>query len=200
MSALDFPASPSIGQQATLTNGFTYQWDGAVWALAASTGQAAGGDLAGTYPNPTVNNVNRSKLSGTVEGARISRPAVQSIPASTWTMISFSTDISNGRFTNLWNAGTPDRIVVQNAGIYLVGGNVALVAGTGGQRLLTLTSPGVTQHLLSVPVATANWIANVIWSLGAGAYVQMGIWHDSSTALNTDHAYSPPTMWVTRIG
>ena len=47
--------SPTVGQVATLTNGFSYQWDGAVWTLAAVTGgQVAGGDLTGTYPNPQI--------------------------------------------------------------------------------------------------------------------------------------------------
>jgi hypothetical protein len=54
MAVLDFPAAPTMGQVATLTNGFSYQWDGTVWTLAAATGQAAGGDLSGSYPNPVV--------------------------------------------------------------------------------------------------------------------------------------------------
>jgi hypothetical protein len=55
MAVLDFPAAPTMGQVATLTNGFSYQWDGAVWTLTpASPGQVAGGDLTGTYPNPAI--------------------------------------------------------------------------------------------------------------------------------------------------
>jgi hypothetical protein len=66
MAVLDFPAAPTAGQVATLTNGFSYQWDGAVWTLTpASPGQVAGGDLTGTYPNPSVTPAAKSKWTDT---------------------------------------------------------------------------------------------------------------------------------------
>jgi hypothetical protein len=63
MSALDFPNAPTVGQIATLTNGFSYQWDGTAWVVGSSTGQVAGGDLTGTYPNPDI----RALAVGTAE-------------------------------------------------------------------------------------------------------------------------------------
>ena len=55
MAALDFPSSPTVGQQYNGGNGVIYQWDGAVWTLTGTfASQPAGGDLSGTYPNPAV--------------------------------------------------------------------------------------------------------------------------------------------------
>jgi len=56
MPALDFPNSPTNGQQYSAPNGAIYTYDGVAWTVSGvlSTGSAAGGSLAGTYPNPSI--------------------------------------------------------------------------------------------------------------------------------------------------
>ena len=53
--ALDFPANPVQGQQNTLTNGVTYQWDGAKWSSKLVSTYANTGANPGTTPpvNPS---------------------------------------------------------------------------------------------------------------------------------------------------
>lgn len=61
MAVLDFPSAPTVGQIAALSNGFSYQWDGAVWLVSTAPVANAGGDLTGTYPNPQVTPAAKSK-------------------------------------------------------------------------------------------------------------------------------------------
>ena len=51
MAAIDFPASPSVGQAFTAGNGVTYTWNGLLWV---ASGASAGGDFCATSPGGTI--------------------------------------------------------------------------------------------------------------------------------------------------
>ena len=52
MAKLEFPASPSTGQQATLTNGVVYQWDGKKWQTRIVESYVNTGANPGLTPPP----------------------------------------------------------------------------------------------------------------------------------------------------
>ena len=52
MARLDFPASPTVGQLAPLSNGVTYQWDGQKWNTQIVDSYANSGGNPGVTPPP----------------------------------------------------------------------------------------------------------------------------------------------------
>jgi hypothetical protein len=96
MAALDFPASPTVGQQYAAPNGVTYQWDGAAWVVTGGPpGQlwtGAGATLTPTDPTkqvailgPTTPGVDLAQL---ILGTRTQKARIISVPASDYVAIS----------------------------------------------------------------------------------------------------------------
>jgi hypothetical protein len=117
MAALDFPSSPTIGQQYAGSNGTTYTWDGKVWAAAGGVATGiAGGDLTGTYPSPTV-------AAGAVGNLEISDVAWSKITSPPTTFP--PTGAAGGDLGGSY----PNPTVVKSAGNFTVNGNEAVQGG-----------------------------------------------------------------------
>lgn len=147
MAALDFPASPTLNQLATLTNGFTYQWDGAVWTLAASTGQQAGGDLTGTYPNPLIG-------PGAVGNAEISDVAYGKITGAPVALP--PSGAAGGDLSGTY----PAPVVAKASGEFTVAGQV-----TAGGSVLS----GISQGAAALNAGGAGNTGFLSWLNAAGA-------------------------------
>lgn len=162
MAALDFPASPTGGQQYAAPNGATYQWDGVAWVVAGSLPAVpsgpAGGDLSGTYPNPTVAAaaITRAKLA---IGATNSNRVGANIPASFGNVT-----------TNQWIK------VVDAPAITVRGGSGVLIYASPGGYITVNTTGGI--FYMSIGRAGApfyNLRTDVIAPPSGGGNVKMPV-------------------------
>jgi hypothetical protein len=194
MAALDFPASPTVGLVATLTNGFSYQWDGAVWTLTpASPGQVAGGDLTGTYPAPTLLTVGAEV---TINGT------LPSVPANTNTTLSWDAAIYNR--SAAWSAGNPTQLLLPVPGVYLVVGHLQWGVSAVGGRVLYIANKAGTQLAQTAhqAPATANVVNQTVQFLYVTSdptdYVYQYVWQNSGGPLGLDSG-SRPRLAVWRL-
>jgi hypothetical protein len=130
--------------------------------------------------------------------ARVTRATAQSIAHGTFTIVTPYTAVGSN-VGGLWNAGAPDRLTIQEAGFYLVGGHVNFAQSSGGEiRSLYVQAGGLNL----APQASAKFAAATVDISAVGAIgliashiVQLMVYHDAGVALNVTAA----ELWVARV-
>lgn len=136
------------------------QWDGTQWRPATLTTQAAGGDLSGTYPNPTV--IGLHVASGDLSNVA-GVPYIKSISGNNGAggtininsndleFAAGQTSINISQITPAATSGAPMTIKAQNSAVGSTDGGILTLTGgdgnVGGDLILKTGSPYVADDL-----------------------------------------------------
>lgn len=125
--------------------------------------------------------------------AKVTRAAVQSIPNSTVTAITWTAKLyDTSPLGNLWVAGTPDRIIVPIAGLWGFTFSANFNINAVGIRLIYTSTPTVPEIGIYDTVGVAGWhVSNTVYGearLAAGDAVFCYVFQGSGAALDAGTA------------
>lgn len=142
---------------------------------------------------------------GYTEGAHVYNNAAISIPASTWTDLTFNSERYDTDSIHD-TAVNSQRLTCKTAGIYIIMGAVTISANSVGTRTAAIHRNGTTYIAVDTRQNLGGGdavqvVVSVIASLSVGDYVTLRIYQNSAGALNVNFSSEyTPEFSIQRIG